>query len=89
MKKDNLFNHQALKGKIVELFDTQQKFAKAIPMSRTSLNKKLKNKGSFTSNEIKRISELLNINCSEIGYYFLEVKNDRRNNKNRKGDKLI
>ena len=74
MNSKVIFDFSALQGKIKELYDTQNNFAKAIPMSRTSLNNKLLNKVDFTSNDIWRIAKLLNIENSELDTYFFKIK---------------
>lgn len=74
MKEKTIFNYSALEGKIKEVFDTQENLAAAIPMSRTSLNNKLQNKVDFTSSDIWRIAQLLNISSSELDTYFFKEK---------------
>ena len=69
-----MFDYRALEGKIKEYYDTQDNFALAIPMSRSTLNQKLQNKVDFTSKNIYAISKLLNINDSDIGKYFFTQK---------------
>ncbi|MEJ3679735.1 DUF739 family protein, partial [Staphylococcus aureus] len=46
----------------------------AIPISRTSINHKLKGKNLFTQWEIKRICELLDVPPNKVGQYFFKVK---------------
>lgn len=68
------FDYSILEGRIKQYFDTQDKFANEIPMGRATLNLKLNNKVDFTSKNIKRISELLNISSEEIGTIFFKEK---------------
>ena len=68
------FDYSALEGRIKQYYDTQDKFANEIPMGRATLNLKLNNKVDFTSKNIKRISELLNIYTEEIGTIFFKEK---------------
>lgn len=68
------FDYSILEGRIKQYFDTQDKFANEIPMGRATLNLKLNNKVDFTSKNIKRISELLNISPEEIGIIFFKEK---------------
>lgn len=68
------FDYSILEGRIKQYFDTQDKFANEIPMGRATLNLKLNNKVDFTSKNIKRISELLNISPEEIGTIFFKEK---------------
>lgn len=69
-----IFDFSALEGKIKQYFDTQEKFADAIPMGRTTLIKKLHNEVDFTSNNIYRMAKLLNIASEEINIYFFTEK---------------
>lgn len=68
------FDYSILEGKIKQYYDTQDNFASKIPMGRVTLNQKLNNKLDFTSQNIKRISNLLNIKEEEIGKIFFKEK---------------
>mgnify|MGYP003289495932 CR=1 FL=1 len=68
------FDYSILEGRIKQYYDTQDKFANEIPMGRATLNLKLNNKSDFTSQNIKRISNLLNITDDEIGQIFFKAK---------------
>lgn len=68
------FDYSALEGKIKQYYDTQDNFAKAIPMARSTLNQKLQGAIDFTSKNIYKICELLDIEENEIGYYFFKLK---------------
>ena len=68
------FNYSALEGKIKQYYDTQDNFAKAIPMARSTLNQKLQGKVDFTSKNIYTIANLLNISQEDIGKYFFTPK---------------
>lgn len=68
------FDYSALEGKIKEKYDTQDNFAKAIPMGRSTLNQKLQNKVDFTASNIYTISKLLGIDSLDIGKYFFTKK---------------
>lgn len=72
--EDISFDYSALEGKIKQYFDTQDNFAQAIPMARSSLNQKLQGYVDWTSKNIYRIAELLHINKEEIGLYFFTLK---------------
>ncbi len=74
MNEKIIFDYSILEGKIKQYYDTQEKFAKAIPMGRTSLNQKLQNNLDFTSQNIYRISELLHISAEEIGEVFFKSR---------------
>ncbi|RAV76589.1 DUF739 family protein, partial [Aerococcus mictus] len=47
-----MFNYSKLSGKIVEIFGTQAKFAKAMKMSERSISLKLNNRVSWKDSEI-------------------------------------
>lgn len=73
------FDFSKLTGKIIEKYGTRGAFAKAIPMQRAKLSKKLNNRAFFTMEEIYRICELLDIAEEEIGIYFYSRKFDKPN----------
>ena len=76
--------YRKLKAKIVELYGTQDKFAKAIHSSRDTVSTKLYQKANFSQHDIVVWSRALNIDLSEVGYYFYapevwkSLKNDER-----------
>lgn len=59
------YNFDKLKGKIKEIFDTQNEFAIAMEMAPNTLSAKLNNLSEFTSNEISKAIKLLNIKSKE------------------------
>lgn len=59
------YNFDKLKGKIKEIFYTQNDFATAMEMAPNTLSAKLNNLSEFTSNEISKAIELLNIKSKE------------------------
>lgn len=68
------FDYSKLRGKIREIFKTQDEFAKAIGLSNTSVSAKLNNKVEWTQQEINKASEVLKISESEIFAYFFTEK---------------
>lgn len=68
------FDYSALEGRIKQYYDTQENFANAIPMARSSLNQKLNGNADFTSQNIYRMCQLLKISSTEINEYFFKVK---------------
>lgn len=68
------FNHSKLKGKIVEKYGNQTAFAKAFGISENSFSRKMNNKTRFTSDDISKIVEMLDIPIEEIGLYFFTQK---------------
>lgn len=55
------YDFSKLKGKIREVFGTQNKFAEAMEMASNTLSSKLNNLTDFSSNEISKAVKLLNI----------------------------
>jgi transcriptional regulator with XRE-family HTH domain len=68
------FNYNKLRGKIREIFKTQEKFADAMDMSSTSLSEKLNNKVEFSQKEIEKAVELLKIEKDDIPVYFFTLE---------------
>ena len=64
------FDYSKLLGRMRERGFTQEKLAKYIGISESTLNSKLTNKTYFNSREIDRICEALDISNEEIGAYF-------------------
>lgn len=68
------FDYSKLKGKIREVFGTQENFAVAMLLSPVSLSAKLNNKVPFTQAEINKACELLGIALEFIPVYFFTEK---------------
>lgn len=68
------FEYSKLRGKIVEKYGSQLEFAKALSISENTLSLKLNNKVRFTSDDIIHISDLLDIDKTEVGSYFFTSK---------------
>lgn len=64
------FDYSILKGKIVEKFGTNKKFAQAINMPATSLSMKLNNKSTWRQEEIESARIALGISPDDICKYF-------------------
>lgn len=67
-------DYRKLKGKIKEVFDTRSAFAKALDVDPSTLSYKLNNKSEWTSGEITKACELLNIPLVEAHLYFFTLK---------------
>lgn len=65
-----MFNHNKLRGRIREVYKTQDAFATAMGLSATSLSLKLNNNVDFTQSEISKAVELLGVDISEMPMYF-------------------
>ena len=68
------FAYDKLKGKIKEIFNTQEAFANALGIARTSLYSKLNNNTEFTQMEMLKALELLHLEKNEIDVYFFTPK---------------
>lgn len=80
MTRKITFDYNVLEGKIKQYYDTQENFAKAIPMGRTTLNSVLQNKSDLSARKILRMCELLNIKTEEIpAVFFTEKSSEIRN----------
>ncbi len=64
------YSYRKLRGKIIEVFGSQENFAKKLGISKNSLSKKLNCKSGFSQTDITKWSELLSIHSSEYGAYF-------------------
>jgi UV DNA damage repair endonuclease len=67
-------DYRKLKGKIKEVFDTHEAFAKALGMSCTSLSLKVNDRREWTTGEIVKACELLNIPLTDAHLYFFIAK---------------
>lgn len=67
-------NYSKLKGKIKEVYGTQNAFAKVMGISTVSLSAKLNNLVGFTQAEINKACELLEIPVALITVYFFTPK---------------
>ncbi len=63
-------NSNKLKGRIVEMFETREAFAKALGVNRQSVYDKLNGKRGMTRAEIERWCDLLKIEREDIADYF-------------------
>lgn len=59
------YNYQKLRGLIKEHFDTNEKFAKALGISLTTLQSRLNNTTYFDQEEIRRANELFGVTNPE------------------------
>lgn len=66
------FNYNKLRGKIIEVFGSQEKFADELGISTNALSRKLNNKISLSQQDIIQWSELLGIPDSEYKSYFFD-----------------
>lgn len=69
-----MYDYSKLKGKIVEVYGTQAKFAEAMEMTGASLSKKLSNITNFQQDEIEKSITLLSIE-NPTPYFFTKEVN--------------
>lgn len=69
-----MFDYSKVRGKIREVFGTQESFAKSMGISSTTISDKLNNKTEWTQKEIDKAIELLNISKDQIPTYFFTEK---------------
>ncbi len=75
------FDYSKLLGRIKERGYIQEILAKEIAMSASTLNLKLKNKASFRQKDIRKICDVLDIPCGEVGdYFFCSEGSEKPNN---------
>lgn len=81
------WNYSKLRGKIKEIFGTQEAFAEALGIGRVSLSQRLNNLLEFTQDEMFKACELLKISTCDISDYFFctlsleNLNNERREEK--------
>lgn len=68
------FDYSKLRGRIVEKYGSQTAFAKEFGISENSFSLKMNNKSKFSSDDIVKAVELLDIPKSEVGTYFFTPK---------------
>jgi len=64
------FNYSKLRGKIKEMYGTQQAFSEALGVSSVSVSDKLNNKTSFSQPEIMKSVQILKIEPEHMRAYF-------------------
>lgn len=64
------YTYSKLRGRIIEKFGSQEKFAETIGISSNSLSKKMNGKTGFSQKDIVKWSELLGIEKTEYVDYF-------------------
>ena len=68
------YDYSKLRGKIREVFFTQEKFAEAMGISTTTISYKLNGLTEWTQEEIEKAVEVLSIPYEEIHVYFFTRK---------------
>lgn len=62
--------YNKLKGRIVEKFGSQTKFAAALGITENTVSRKMQDKVEFSKDDMVRWAELLEIDSSEFWDYF-------------------
>lgn len=70
------FIYNKLKGRIIEVLGTNDKFMEAMGFSRPTLYAKLSGKFNFSQEEIYKACEILHIDLSDISLYFFQTENE-------------
>lgn len=68
------FDYRKLKGRVIEKYGSQTAFVEKYGISQNTFSLKMNNKVRFTSEDIIKISEMLEIPQVEVGEYFFTVK---------------
>lgn len=67
-------SYSKLRGKIREVFGTQEAFAEAMGMDKSTMSLKLNGKSEWTMTEIEKACYLLGIPINEVYLYFFTAK---------------
>ena len=68
------FDYSKLRGKIIEKYGSQSAFVRDFGTSENTISLKMNNKVRFTSDDIVKISKMLDIPEGKIGLYFFNQK---------------
>ena len=64
------YSYNKLRGRIIEMYGSQEKFADSLGISRVAMSNKLNCKSGFSQNDIVKWSKLLSIERADYGAYF-------------------
>lgn len=68
------YDYRKLNARIIEIFETQAEYAKAMGLSERSVSLKLNNKVPFKQPEISKTIELLDLKKEDVQRYFFAQK---------------
>lgn len=68
------FDYSKLRGRMVEKFGSQTAFVRKFGVSENTFSQKMNCKVRFTSDDIVKITDMLDIPSDEIGVYFFTPK---------------
>lgn len=69
-------DYSKLRGRIREVYRTEEIFSSVLGITKETLSRKLNNKAGFKSGEILDILKLLKIPKNEVNDYFFTFKNE-------------
>ena len=75
------WRYDKLRGKIKEVFGTQDAFAEKLGIGRVSLSQRLNNQLEFSQDEIFKACKLLNIELCDMPAFFLLQEFRKLNNR--------
>lgn len=81
------FDYRKLRGKIREVYGTQDKFAKDLAIGRVSLSQRLNNILEFSQKEILTACELLEIPIEQCYVYFFTTEVQKNRTTKKEGEK--
>lgn len=64
------YTYNKLRGRIIEMYGSQDKFADKLGQSKNAVSKKMNCKTGFSQADIVKWSLLLNVRADEYGEYF-------------------
>lgn len=64
------FKYAKLRARIREMYVTEGRFAEELGVSQVSISRKFNDKSQFSSDDIRRWCELLEIPVADAGLYF-------------------
>ena len=70
----NTFDYRKLRGRIVEMYGTQNEFFEHLNISKTALSKKMQNKSGFSQDDVVEWCNLLDIDLKDVGSFFYALK---------------
>lgn len=65
-----MYEYRKLRGRIIEKYVTQEKFAQDLGISKNSLSLKMQGKTGLSQKDIETWAKLLDIDTSQYGEYF-------------------
>lgn len=71
------YDYSKLRGKIREVFGTQEVFAANLNISQSLLSQRINTRSDFRQDEIMLATKLLSIPIADIPSYFFTLKNEK------------